>query len=64
MPVIELLRNAQVGLEIPNPIVVEITRGSADIEQVCKDVLALTKLNYNTCIFADGQPVTFALQIQ
>jgi len=48
----------QVGLETPNPIVVEITRGSADIEQVCKDVLALTKLNYNACIFADGQPVT------
>lgn len=48
----------QVGLETPNPIVVEITRGEAAIEQVCKDVLALTKLNYNACIFADGQPVT------
>jgi hypothetical protein len=48
----------QVGLETPNPIAVEITRGTADIEQVCKDVLALTKLNYNACIFADGQPVT------
>jgi hypothetical protein len=48
----------QIGLETPNPIVVEVTRGSADIEQVCKDVLALTKLNYNACIFADGQPVT------
>lgn len=48
----------QIGLETPNPIVVEITRGNAEIEQVCKDVLALTKLNYNACIFADGQPVT------
>ena len=48
----------QVGLEVPNPISVEITRGDADIKQVCKDVLALTKLNYNACIFADGQPVT------
>ncbi|WP_202985624.1 argonaute/piwi family protein [Pedobacter planticolens] len=48
----------QVGLEVPNPISVEITRGNADIKQVCKDVLALTKLNYNACIFADGQPVT------
>ncbi|MDR6782690.1 hypothetical protein ABIE26_000823 [Pedobacter africanus] len=48
----------QVGLEVPNPISVEVTRGDADIEQVCKDVLALTKLNYNACIFADGQPVT------
>ncbi len=48
----------QVGLETPNPVVVEITRGESNIEQVCKDVLALTKLNYNACIFADGQPVT------
>lgn len=48
----------QVGLETPNPISVEISRGNSDIEQVCKDVLALTKLNYNACIFADGQPVT------
>jgi len=48
----------QVGLETPNPIVVEVTRGIADINQVCKDILALTKLNYNACIFADGQPVT------
>lgn len=48
----------QIGLETPNPLSVEIIRGEADIEQVCKDVLALTKLNYNACIFADGQPVT------
>lgn len=48
----------QIGLETPNPISVEITRGNASINQVCKDVLALTKLNYNACIFADGQPVT------
>jgi len=48
----------QVGLETPNCLSVEITRGNADIKQVCKDVLALTKLNYNACIFADGEPVT------
>ena len=48
----------QIGLETPNPVSVEITRGTASIDQVCKDVLALTKLNYNACIFADGQPVT------
>jgi len=48
----------QIGLETPNPILVEVTRGEAEIKQVCKDILALTKLNYNACIFADGQPVT------
>jgi hypothetical protein len=48
----------QIGLETPNPVSVEVTRGTASIEQVCRDVLALTKLNYNSCLFADGQPVT------
>lgn len=46
------------GLETPNPLMVEITRGEANILTVCQDVLALTKLNYNTCRFGDGEPVT------
>lgn len=48
----------QLGLETPNPLSIEITRGERDIETVCKDILALTKLNYNACIYADGSPVT------
>lgn len=48
----------QLGQETPNPISVEIVRGDTSIEVVCKDILALTKLNYNACIFADGFPVT------
>ena len=48
----------QLGLETPNPLGVEISRGLSDINIVCKDILALTKLNYNTCLFADGLPVT------
>jgi hypothetical protein len=46
------------GREVPNPIRVDIVRGDADIEVVLADVLALTKVNYNSCIFADGTPVT------
>lgn len=46
------------GREVPNPLLVEIVRGMADIDVVLGDVLALTKLNYNTCVFADGNPVT------
>jgi len=46
------------SMEVPNPIFIEINKGEADIIQVLKDVLALTKLNYNACIFADGVPVT------
>lgn len=46
------------GREVPNPLSIEIVRGEADINLVMNDVLALTKLNYNTCIFGDGVPVT------
>ena len=35
-----------------------ICRGEADIEQVLKDVMGLTKLNYNSCRHSDGWPVT------
>lgn len=48
----------QLGLETPNPLRVEVLRGEKDIEMVCTDILALTKLNYNSCIYADGAPVT------
>lgn len=46
------------SMEVPNPIFIEINKGEADIVQVLKDILALTKLNYNACIYADGIPVT------
>lgn len=40
------------------PLSIEISKGVADIKQVMADVLALTKLNYNGCIYGDGVPVT------
>lgn len=46
------------GVEVPVPLRVRITSGEADLEQVMQDILALTKLNYNSCTFADGVPVT------
>jgi hypothetical protein len=46
------------GAEVPNPLLVEICRGSAPLETVLRDVLALTKLNYNSCKHSDGLPVT------
>lgn len=46
------------GLETPNPMQVQVIRGEADIRTVCEDVMSLTKLNYNSCKFCDGQPVT------
>lgn len=50
--------NTASSLEIPNPLHIQITAGSADIDTVLKDVLALTKLNYNACLHGDGLPVT------
>ena len=44
------------GWETPNPLSVEITRGTADLHQVMTDVLGLTKVNFNACVFADGLP--------
>lgn len=46
------------GREVPNPLVIDISKGEADINVVLKDILALTKLNYDTCIFGDGMPIT------
>lgn len=46
------------AMEVPNPLFIEISKGIADIETVLADILALTKLNYNACIYGDGEPVT------
>lgn len=50
--------NTYPGWEVPNPLLVEIHRGESDLRTVMADVMGLTKINYNTCQFADGQPVT------
>ncbi len=46
------------GREVPNPLLVEICRGEADLDTVLHDVMGLTKVNFNACLFADGLPVT------
>lgn len=46
------------GKEVPNPLLVSVCRGKADIETVLSDIMALTKMNYNACKFASGLPVT------
>jgi hypothetical protein len=46
------------GFETPKPLAVDITHGEADIITVMRDVLALTKVNYNACDYASGLPVT------
>jgi hypothetical protein len=46
------------GFETPKPILVEVNRGDADLPTVMRDVLALTKINYNACDYSSGLPVT------
>ncbi len=46
------------GREIPTPLKVKIVFGDTPLEQVLADIVALTKLNFNTCIYGDGYPVT------
>ncbi|MCC6611667.1 MAG: hypothetical protein IT515_18595 [Burkholderiales bacterium] len=46
------------GPDTPNPLHVAIRRGNADLQTVLKDVLSLTKINFNTCLFNDRSPVT------
>ena len=46
------------GSEIPAPLCIEVQHGEAAIEQVAKDILALSKLNYNACRIGEAEPVT------
>ena len=49
------------GRETPNPLRVEIvndTKNDTTIETVVSDIMMLTKMNFNSCVYADGIPVT------
>ncbi|MCG8430772.1 MAG: hypothetical protein MJA29_06350 [Candidatus Omnitrophica bacterium] len=46
------------GFEVPVPLAITIQHGDADLTQVAKDILGLTKLNYNSCQLGEGQPIT------
>lgn len=46
------------GSEVPVPLAIDVLRGDPNLDTVLSDVLSLTKLNYNSCNFGDGSPVT------
>ncbi|MFH1368515.1 MAG: hypothetical protein ABII64_05240 [Elusimicrobiota bacterium] len=48
------------GWDVPVPLRIDIEHGERDIEKVAKDILSLTKLNYNACKLGDSEPVTVA----
>lgn len=46
------------GWEVPVPLSITMQHGEADLVQVAKDILGLTKLNYNSCQLGESQPIT------
>ena len=46
------------GREVPSPLRVRIGFGDTPLKQVLADIMALTKVNFNACIYSDGLPVT------
>jgi len=47
-----------IGPETPNPVLVTKQKGDCDLATVLRDVMGLTKINFNTCQFNDRLPVT------
>ena len=50
--------NTYMGPETPNPIAIRILRGECKLETVLTDILGLTKINFNSCLYNDRMPVT------
>ena len=46
------------GWEMPVPLRIDVEHGEAAVELVARDILGLTKLNYNACKIGDASPVT------
>ena len=48
------------GSHIPAPFHIQRAVGDSDIVRICSDILALTKLNWNTADFCCGVPITLS----
>jgi hypothetical protein len=46
------------GWETPVPLRVDVQHGTAPVDLVARDIMGLTKLNYNACRLGDAMPVT------
>ena len=46
------------GPETPNPLQIKVQKGNCELTTVLSDVLQLTKINFNSCIYNDRLPVT------
>lgn len=48
------------GMRIPQPLQIIEHHGDSSSTQICQEILALTKLNWNTAAFACAAPITLA----
>ena len=46
------------GPETPNPVLVRLQRGACSFDTILRDVMGLTKINFNSCLHNDRLPVT------
>ena len=46
------------GPETPNPLLVRRQRGACHFDTILRDVMGLTKINFNSCLHNDRLPVT------
>lgn len=48
------------GLRVPAPLEIVERHGDAPLEVICKEILALTKMNWNSADFCIREPITLA----
>ncbi|MEW6058341.1 MAG: hypothetical protein AB1540_17200 [Bdellovibrionota bacterium] len=46
------------GMRIPIPLEIVEHHGDSPAEQICRELIALTKVNWNSCAFASSEPIT------
>ncbi len=46
------------GMRIPNPLEIVEHHGDSTTEVICSEILALTKVNWNSCFFGSSVPIT------
>jgi hypothetical protein len=46
------------GKRLPRPLEIVEHHGDSPAMTVCREILALTKLNWNSCAFGSGEPIT------
>jgi hypothetical protein len=48
------------GMRVPRPIEIVEHFGSSALKRLCEEILALTKMDWNSAVFAQKEPITTA----